>query len=129
MTWIPQDPSKDIPVSLLKPPGYTAKKPKTRHPDAACWYHMARDAEGVERCYPLVFTKDTAGTWYDEVSELWDLTQGRITDADEVEGTCTFDILILLRKITEHIEQGVFAGDEACVQTYDSLREILEQLR
>jgi hypothetical protein len=115
--WSPQFPDRPVPVSLVKAPGWTMGKKKTRHADAACWYHQVT-GNGVDAIYPLVFTRDTAGDWYEEVSELWDLTQGELQP---------YGVLTLLRRIAECIEQGL--GRDEAVETRDAMLELLQELR
>jgi hypothetical protein len=114
--WTPQRPHEPVPVSLVHPAGYKPKA-KTRHPDAACWYHLTV-SEGVNGVYPLVFTRDTAGDWYEEVSELWDLTNGEFEP---------YGVLTLLRRINECIEQGI--GRDEAADTRDAMLELLQELR
>lgn len=117
--WTPQRPHEPVPVPLTRPAGYKPK-PKTRHADAACWYHLVKDEKGAVQVYPLVFTRDTAGTWYEEVSELWDLTNGEFEP---------YGVLTLLRRINELIEQGLGRDDEGARETRDAMLELLQELR
>jgi hypothetical protein len=118
--WTPQRHKEPVPVSLAKKPGWSDFKENHRHEDAVVWYHT--DGGCV---FPLVFTRDTAGAWWDGlegdagVSELWDLTNGELEDG----------LRMLLGKIVEFIEQDVYPGNEACKGTVAELLERIEKIR
>lgn len=112
--WAPQNPHEPVPVSLVRPPGYKLRK-RTRHPDAACWYW-----EEDGKICPLVFTKDTAGTWWEIVDPLWDKTNGNLGGDRNLRA--------LLGKAVEYIEQDVFPDDEPCIDVRDDLLALLESI-